>query len=869
MERCLDRHPADAEIPPRSFAPTFIAAVIMNADAQSELDSLWRRSNLSAAQTVIWLSQKRHPTVPLHNASPALWIISVEVDRERLERAFQAVLDESDALRTVIGERDGIPCATVLPHVASSLELVDFSQAGSPMQDLRLWALSRSRRLFHFGEPMFDSALAKLSENQFAWYLNHHRIVADGWSTLLIFRKTAERYEALLKGQANDPMNLPKFADFIAHERRQFETPGGHEAAQYWREKLADPPPSLGFKAAGSPSLSTHRFRLSRDLGLGRSKRLREIAAGPAFTDSFPNLALFALFAGLFLTSLSRATGHRRLALGTPVSNRPSRKFQQTPGLLTHTVPMFIDLTEDETLVELARRARDEMVKVLGYQQYVPATAPPRQLYDALINYCHSTAGTFLGVPVRTESIDSGFQDDSQEKLAMQIRDFDASGSFVLDFDFRRDVFDEKRGAEIADRVLAILDSFLEGEQRTVTELACAAESASAPLTVGSAATADRKAGVTVSPPPSVRAADESPRTPTEEVVTGLWMEALGLERAAIRDDFFAVGGQSLTAVRLFAGIERTLGVRLPISTLLQAPTIAALSEWIDRRKGPGQWPSLVEIQRGEGGMPLFCAHGMGGEVLGFHNLSQHLDPRRPVYGLRAQGLDGQQPPRNRIEEMAAAYIREIRGVQPEGPYALVGLSFGGFVAFEIARQLASQGQAIHFLGLLDARKLFTKPLFLLNVLALPLAQKADFIRAAVTARAHEGELARRHLGTSLSAGSLEAQRRRIGKVAKGCFEAITSYAPGPFEGRITLFRALALLAPSVDRRLRYAWEELCQGNIDVHELPCDHWSVLREPHVRSLAQILDRCLVAPDAPAGGQSNKVRESVTPVFAEGR
>jgi thioesterase domain-containing protein len=118
-----------------------------------------------------------------------------------------------------------------------------------------------------------------------------------------------------------------------------------------------------------------------------------------------------------------------------------------------------------------------------------------------------------------------------------------------------------------------------------------------------------------------------------------------------------------------------------------------------------------------------------------------------------------------------------------------------------------------------------------------------------MAARAHEGNLARKHLATSFSAGSLDRQRKRIGGVAKGCFDAFAAYAPEPLAGRAVLFRATGLIAPSVDREVRYPWEELCSGGLEVHEVPCDHWSVLREPHVRRVAEIIEKCLAHAEEP--------------------
>ncbi len=348
--------------------------------------------------------------------------------------------------------------------------------------------------------------------------------------------------------------------------------------------------------------------------------------------------------------------------------------------------------------------------------------------------------------------------------------------------------------------------------------------------------------------------------TELEQALAAIWKKALGRTHIGLNENFFDIGGTSLKAVVVVAMIRKELKRDLPISVLVQAPTIGQLAEVIERDPVTARWSSLVPIRTGMG-PALFCVHGVGGEVLGFRNLARHLD--RPIYGLRARGLDGKQAPMDRVEDMAAAYIHEIRSAQPEGPYALIGFSLGGFIAFEMARQLVAQGQSIRLLGLLDPRREFTVRKFLLNLLLLPATQKAEFVRAALEGRARGGAIPRGLLqGAASNADDLAAQSRRIGAVKRGCLKAFSRYEPEPFEGRATLFRTSALLAPSVAMRLRFPWDELCRGGVEVCELRSDHWSVLQEPHVQFLAAMLEKCLIEPEVKAATPLARVEGGAT-------
>src|SRR5262249_29017892 len=186
-----------------------------------------------------------------------------------------------------------------------------------------------------------------------------------------------------------------------------------------------------------------------------------------------------------------------------------------------------------------------------------------------------------------------------------------------------------------------------------------------------------------------------------------VWSELLGVDAVRLQDAFFDLGGHSLVAVRLFARIRKAWGVDLPLATLFRAPTLEALAATVRERLGvtldlpsasaataapasvaatapKNGWSPLVLIRKGGARRPFFCIHGAGGNLLNFRDFAQLLSPDQPVYGLEARGVDGQLPPVETIEEMAALYLEGIRTAQPRGPYVVGGYSGGGVIALEI-----------------------------------------------------------------------------------------------------------------------------------------------------------------------------------------
>ena len=345
-----------------------------------------------------------------------------------------------------------------------------------------------------------------------------------------------------------------------------------------------------------------------------------------------------------------------------------------------------------------------------------------------------------------------------------------------------------------------------------------------------------------------------APRDNLEQQLANIWEQILGINVVGVRDNFFELGGHSLLAARLFAQIENRFGMHLPLVTLFQSPSIEQLANVLREYQPSGSWSSLVEIQPHGSRPPLFCIHAAGANVLIYRPIARHLGNGQPVYALQAQGLDGNKPPLRRVEEMAAHYIREMRSVQPAGPYYLLGASFGGLVIFEMAHQLLADGQEVALLAMLNTN--------------CPVFTPTKRIKS------HIGHL--RHLGPRTYATEVvKGLQRRIGKsplastnnavspdpeIAKllenradrdealirtlrAIIEAENQYVPKGkiYPGRITLFWAMNSVQDVDDNRL--GWRSLAADGLDVHTIPGNHTTIREEPNVRVLVDRLKLCL--------------------------
>ncbi|MFI0789780.1 amino acid adenylation domain-containing protein [Streptomyces lydicus] len=198
------------------------------------------------------------------------------------------------------------------------------------------------------------------------------------------------------------------------------------------------------------------------------------------------------------------------------------------------------------------------------------------------------------------------------------------------------------------------------------------------------------------------RLRNQAPRTPQEEVVCDLFAEVLNVPQVGIEDGFFDLGGHSLLAARLVSRIREVLSVELPIRAVFEGPTVAALVRRMELGEEDDSLEVLLPLRTHGRQRPLFCIHPVSGLSWSYSRLLKHLSPEIPVYGLQARGIRRQEPLPESLDEMAEDYVQQILQLQPEGPYFLLGWSFGGLLAHAIAALLERSGKQVALLALLD-----------------------------------------------------------------------------------------------------------------------------------------------------------------------
>ncbi|VAW36163.1 Polyketide synthase modules and related proteins [hydrothermal vent metagenome] len=381
---------------------------------------------------------------------------------------------------------------------------------------------------------------------------------------------------------------------------------------------------------------------------------------------------------------------------------------------------------------------------------------------------------------------------------------------------------------------------------------------------------------------PELQTSYEAPRNDLEKNLAKFWEELLGITDIGIDDDFFELGGHSLIAVRLFSKIKKMYAVDLSLATLFEAPTIGECAELLQedydvpaevtqetdqpkvkkRRRASGEWSPLVAIQPKGSKTPFFCVHGGFGNVLNFYDLTRYLGPDQPFYGLQARGVDGKRPPFGTLEEMAAEYVKQIRTVQPEGPYMMGGFSMGGEVAYEMAQQLQAAGQKVVLVALLDTHnpeyarrrnnilRQSEGPESETAVTGVELSESGGglknklrmikrwaFFRYRFARMDTEKHLLYWRCRSYLRSGKTLPQTLISPFLWKSHIDLVYGYGLKSYPGRVTLFRASETEVSNPNGE-GIGWAPFAQAGLDVKIVHGTH-NIVKEPYVAELARLL------------------------------
>jgi acetoacetyl-CoA synthetase len=331
---------------------------------------------------------------------------------------------------------------------------------------------------------------------------------------------------------------------------------------------------------------------------------------------------------------------------------------------------------------------------------------------------------------------------------------------------------------------------------------------------------------------------NHAPTAVSIDALTQIWQRVLQRLPIGAEDNFFDLGGHDSLADGIFAEIAKVYRRELPSATICYAPTIAALAGLLEQPALP-RFSPFVQLKAGSEKPPIVITPGVGGRA-SFSKLAKHIGTGRPIYGIQAKGVDGIEQPLESVEDMAALYLDAFNKLEPQGSCILIGYSFGGLVALEMAQRLSESGQPVALLVLVDT---YPHPRY------FPPAQ-----RLWLTARRTGDRLSNMFRIKTASApfagsGALSSEPSRLSfakttmRVKTSDLVALERYRPRFYRGKIRFVRPEANSYLPNDPIA--VWKNLA-AELDVETVPGDHLGMI-ETHFESLGAVLTRYVEEAD----------------------
>jgi len=419
---------------------------------------------LTHSQQQIWLGQRLNPESPLYNMAFA-FVFPAELRADLFCEAWQRVVDASDALRTRIVDDERGNSRWTLAARGRSTEVIEFDPHSDPGGEFRQWCQGRCARPLPPGGDLVDSVLVRLGDGRTGWYLNQHHVIADAWSTHLLYRQVGAEYEGLLRGDGTGPPALPAYYPTLAALPAGAATRAS--ALEHWRARRQRPGRSVPLYGRPALPVGTASTRLTLELGESRSRALDGLRRQVGLAHLPDGVSRFALFATLLVGWLHRISGTLDLAFDAPVSGRPTPQARRALGVFIEMFPFSIAVDPNDTFRTLAARCLQESMLLLRHG--LPGLSAPSGATagTVVLNYVPASFGPFAGLPAEVDWVHPG-HGDSVHALRLQVHDFAGAGRYVLHFDFNDAALEPRLRTRSLRHFEQLLDAVLADPDRPI-----------------------------------------------------------------------------------------------------------------------------------------------------------------------------------------------------------------------------------------------------------------------------------------------------------------------------------------------------------------------------------------------------------------
>ncbi len=617
------------------------------------------------------------------------------LNRETLQQTWEHIVQRHPALQTIFLWKDlNKPLQVVKKETKLPWVYQDWRSLSLDEQNNRLAAYLEGDKNAGFELdriPPIRFGLFQLEDEVYRLVWSSHHLILDRWCLSILADELPRIYASI---HQKKPVSLPPakpFKDYISWLKQQQVA----DAKAFWQSEFLGYHNELPLNTIRSfdsvdkaPKQATQKAIFPTNL----SEKIQSFTRKEHLTM---NTVLQCAW-GLLMTHYSSLND---AIIGVTVSGRPADLpgVEHIVGTFINNLPVRVAYKGSEKLGLWLKNYQKKMSEMQKYD-YVSLDSIQKwcqlpydkPLFDTLFVYQQAVS---LEQPLNEDVSLIGIPEGAKSNIPITLTIEGSDAGITSWISYAANDFSDAVVAQLLEQLQNVLEWFVENSEAELRELTIFTEEELQTLENKRNSWAQNpfeKSNI------SAQRTIGPPRTSLESLIADIWADLLNLETVGIDENFFDLGGSSLLAVKLITEIEEKTGVSLPISVLFDSPNVSRLAEVVGGEKWKPRWKAMVAINdvSGHKNTPLFLVPPSATSAIHFAELAKHLETDYPVYSFTPLGLDTDKEPQNRVEDMAALYLREIRDIQPNGPYQIAGSCFGNLVAYEMAQQLENQGES-------------------------------------------------------------------------------------------------------------------------------------------------------------------------------
>jgi thioesterase domain-containing protein len=797
----------------------------------------------SLAQQRLWFLDQMQGKRSAYHVHMGLWLRGPLV-LDLLRDSLQELVNRHDSLRTAF-KMDGRELRQIVTgSLTLNVPVYDLTHLREPYSEAYHFAERQVEAPFDLREaPLFRARVIRITADEHVLLCVMHHIITDSWSMQIMARELAAIYDAFCNGEPFPLSDLPiGYGDYSEWQHQWLGTEQVRQQVSYWKEQLQDAPPVLELtKGVSRPPEQTFQ-------GASQIVELpNEVITGIAKLATRWRTTPFMLLLAAFKILLYRYSGQPDVLVGVPVAGRNRVETEGLIGFFVNTLVLRDILSGNPRFHDLVAQIRETTLDAFAnadvpFEKVVEVVNPERNLsYNPIFQVM------FSSIKAAVQSHTFGNLTVSPYVVTPTSSIFDLSATLIegldghwwAEIDYNTTLFQSGRVGRMLEDYISVLQGIVADPEKRILDLPVVgaewnqvSPSLSMPAVSMPAAPTKKKQKLSCESKP-VRTQEFSAE---HKLLLGIWKEVLGLPEIGTHDNFFDVGGHSLLAARLIAEIERATGRRIAVSAVFRAPTIEAFARLLQEGSVAEPDPIVMKLGEGAASIPFFVVAIPGVDTLGFAQLAHQLSPLHPVYKLQAAAPVILDRPLSKaeLEQLGNDYLHAMRSIQPHGPYCLASMCGSVEVAQEMIRRLESEGEEVALFVILDTwvmENSLIKPLWALDYYI----QRFRWWRS----RPIDEQFATLHrtLARWLAPGN-----KVDGRGWQRAFWPEENFQPPIFRAPVLLFKR----PRQPYYRLRdpeMGWGARTLGGVEICEIECRHFEMLRDPHVRLISQKLKKRL--------------------------